>query len=167
MINPKNESSVPYMLWSLICSSALRMKSFIIGCMASGYRSRHVCPSRGVKKHCASFFCRSSCWTCLLTFHPSFMFLAALMLCGLMFFRFFIPSAPVPLQSYIVTLNKAILSTSDIYQKPEHHMASWPKKPHATRQKILRVSCVRERSGARAEIWTRVVSVAGWCPRPN
>jgi hypothetical protein len=38
------------------------------------------------------------------------------------FFRFFIPSAPVLLQSYIVTLNKAILSTSDIYQKPEHHM---------------------------------------------
>jgi hypothetical protein len=68
------------------------------------------------------------------------MFLAALMLCGLMFFRFFIPSAPVPLQSYIVTLNKAILSTSDIYQKPEHHKASYPKKPYETRQEILRVS---------------------------
>ena len=80
------------------------------------------------------------------------MFLAALMLCGLIFLRFFIPSAPVLLQSYIVTLNKAILSTSDIYQKPEHHMVSCPKKPHETRREILRVSCVSERNGARAEI---------------
>lgn len=45
---------------------------------------------------------------------------------------------------FIVTLNKAILSTSDIYQKPEHHMASCPKKPHETRQ-VLRVSRVREK----------------------
>ncbi len=140
------------MLWSLICSSALRMKSLIIGCMASGYRSRHVCPSRGIRKHWANFFCRSSCWTCLLTFHPSFMFLAALMLCGLMFFRFFIPSAPALLQSYIVTLNKAILSTSDIYQKPEHHMASCRRNHTRHARNSQGESCVREKWCARRDL---------------
>ena len=152
IIKPKNEGSAHYMLWSLICSSALRMKSLIIGCMASGYRSRHVCPSRGVRKHCANFFCRSSCWTCLLTFHPSFMFLAALMLCGLIFLRFFIPSAPVPLQYYIVTLNKAILSTSDIYQKPEHHMVGCPKKPWDAPRNSQDELCVREKWCARRDL---------------
>ena len=80
------------------------------------------------------------------------MFLAALMLCGLMFFRFFIPSAPMLLQSHIVTLNKAILSISDIYQEPEHHMAGCPKKPRETCQEILMVSYVRKKWCARRDL---------------
>jgi hypothetical protein len=100
--------------------SAFRMKSSIIGCIASGYRAMHVRRSLGCKKHCSSFFCRISCWTCLPTFQASFILLTVSTLSSDAFFRFFMPATPVSSWSYILNLKITFLSNADMYRKVEY-----------------------------------------------